>query len=99
MGVFARNTAENEGGEPFYLTTAIAYMNGNPHIGHAYEFITSDIISRLHRMLGYDTYFLTGADEHGQKVETSAVKMNRSPQEHVNGRVRQEPGANRLVFP
>ena len=84
LGAFARNTVENEGREPFYLTTAIAYMNGYPHIGHAYEFVTSDIISRLHRMLGYDTYFLTGADEHGQKVEASARKMERSPIEHCN---------------
>jgi methionyl-tRNA synthetase len=86
LGAFA-SLPENEGKEPFYVTTAIAYMNGNPHIGHAYEFITSDIIARLHRMLGYDTYFLTGADEHGQKVETSAAKMNRSPQEQVDAYV------------
>ena len=50
------------------MTTAIFYTNGNPHIGHAYEVITSDIAVRYHRIFGRDTYFLTGTDEHGQKV-------------------------------
>ena len=78
------NITNSTGRETFYLTTAIAYMNGDPHIGHAYEVITSDAIVRLHRLLGYDTYFVTGADEHGQKVETSALKMNRTPQSHCD---------------
>ena len=75
---------ESDGRETFYVTTAIAYMNGFPHIGHAYEFISADAIARLHRMLGYDTFFLTGADEHGQKVEASAAKMGRAPQVHCD---------------
>lgn len=53
----------------FYLTTAINYTNGRPHIGHAYEAITSDVISRYHRIYGRKVFFLTGTDEHGQKVE------------------------------
>ena len=57
----------------FYLTTAINYANGAPHIGHAYEGITSDIISRYHRMIGRDVFFLTGSDEHGQKVAAKAA--------------------------
>ena len=52
----------------FYLTTAINYTNGRPHIGHAYEAITSDVISRYHRIYGRNVFFLTGTDEHGQKV-------------------------------
>eukprot|EP01034_Spumella_vulgaris_P025947 gene25947-32458_t len=53
---------------------AIAYTNGNPHIGHAYESISTDVLARLHRVLGYDTLFITGTDEHGQKVAASAEK-------------------------
>lgn len=81
------NITNSTGRRTFYLTTAIAYMNGDPHIGHAYEVITSDAIVRLHRLLGYDTYFVTGADEHGQKVETAALKMNRTPQSHCDAYV------------
>ena len=77
MGTFARNLPESEGRQTFYITTAIAYMNGIPHIGHAYEFMTADAIARLHRFMGDDTYFVTGADEHGQKVEASAGKRGR----------------------
>ena len=89
LGAFAKSMGgDGDNKETFYITTAIAYMNGNPHIGHAYEFITTDIIARLYRMHGFDTYFLTGADEHGQKVETSAAKMNRSPLEHCDAYVK-----------
>ena len=63
----------------FYLTTAINYANGAPHIGHAYEGITSDIISRYHRMMGRDVFFLTGSDEHGQKVAAKAASLNKTP--------------------
>lgn len=75
---------EGSGAPKFYLTTAIAYTNGYPHIGHAYEFLSSDVIVRYHRVLGHDTFFLTGSDEHGQKVEASAEKAGRTPLEHCN---------------
>jgi methionyl-tRNA synthetase len=51
---------------PFYITTAISYPNGPPHIGHAYEVIATDAIARFMRLDGYDVYFLTGTDEHGR---------------------------------
>lgn len=66
--------------ERFYLTTAINYTNGPPHMGHAYEAVTSDVIARFHRQFGRDVFFLTGADEHGQKVEQSAEKEGVTPQ-------------------
>ena len=58
-GAISRNL-DGHGPEKFYLTTAIAYTNGYPHVGHAYEFLTADVLVRYHRVLGYDTYFLTG---------------------------------------
>src|SRR5947209_17036869 len=56
----------------FYLTTPIYYVNARPHIGHAYSTIVADVLARRHRLLGQDTFFLTGTDEHGQKVQRSA---------------------------
>src|SRR6266850_2076890 len=64
----------------FYLTTAIDYVNGEPHLGHAYEKIIADVIVRARRSLGQETFFLTGLDEHGQKVEQAAVAEGKSPQ-------------------
>ncbi len=58
----------------FYLTTAISYPNGSPHIGHAYELIASDAVARFKRLDGYDVFFLTGTDEHGQKMLQTAAK-------------------------
>jgi len=58
----------------FYITTAISYPNGPPHIGHAYEAIATDAIARFMRLDGYEVYFLTGTDEHGQKMQQTAVK-------------------------
>ena len=55
--------------QPFYITTAISYPNGPPHIGHAYEAVATDAIARFMRLDGYDVYFLTGTDEHGQKMQ------------------------------
>ena len=55
--------------EPFYLTTAIAYTSGRPHIGNTYEIILSDAIARFKRAQGYDVFFQTGTDEHGVKIE------------------------------
>lgn len=60
-------------GTPFYLTTAIAYPNSVPHVGHAYEYITADAIARFHRLDGYDVRFLTGTDEHGLKMAQTAA--------------------------
>jgi methionyl-tRNA synthetase len=59
---------------PFYLTTAIAYPNGVPHIGHAYEYISSDALARFKRLDGFDVFFMTGTDEHGLKMQQTAVK-------------------------
>lgn len=66
---------------PFYLTTAIAYPNGDPHIGHAYEYIASDVIARFKRLDGYDVFFMTGTDEHGQKMQQTAEKVGLSAKE------------------
>ena len=60
--------------QPFYITTAISYPNGPPHIGHAYEAVCTDAIARFMRLDGYDVYFLTGTDEHGQKMQQTAAK-------------------------
>ena len=64
----------------FYITTAIDYVNGSPHIGHAYEKVLTDVIARHRRLLGDSVYFLTGTDEHGQKVQQTAKKRGVAPQ-------------------
>src|SRR3954452_17019491 len=64
----------------YYITTAIAYPNGPPHIGHAYEVIATDAIARFKRLDGFDVFFLTGTDEHGQKVEEAARNAGVDPQ-------------------
>jgi len=64
----------------FYITTAIYYVNGHPHLGHAYEMVVADVIARAHRSLGHDVFFLTGLDEHGQKVQQAALAEAKSPQ-------------------
>src|SRR5437016_4750840 len=66
-------------GQKFYITTPIYYVNARPHIGHAYTTIVCDAIARRKRMLGYDTFFLTGTDEHGVHVERSATAANTPP--------------------
>jgi methionyl-tRNA synthetase len=68
----------------FYLTTAIDYANGDPHIGHAYEKIGADAIARYHRLRGDDVRFHIGMDEHGQKVAQTAAEAGRTPQEQVD---------------
>jgi methionyl-tRNA synthetase len=68
----------------FYLTTPIYYVNARPHIGHAYSTIAADVIARRHRLLGDDTFFLTGTDEHGQKVQRSAEKAGIPPQQFAD---------------
>lgn len=65
----------------FFLTTAIDYMNGTPHIGHAYEKIMTDVIARHFKQRGRDVYFLTGSDEHGIKIQKTAAAQNTTPQE------------------
>ncbi len=68
----------------FYLTTPIYYVNARPHIGHAYSTIAADVIARRHRLLGDDTFFLTGTDEHGQKIERSATAAGIPPQQFTD---------------
>ncbi len=65
----------------YYLTTPIYYVNARPHLGHAYSTIVCDAIARRKRALGIETFFLTGTDEHGQKIERSAEKAGRTPME------------------
>ena len=68
----------------FYVTTPIYYVNDAPHIGHSYTTVLADILTRFHKILGYQTFFLTGTDEHGQKVQRAAAKRGVTPQEHVD---------------
>ena len=68
----------------FYVTTPIYYVNDKPHIGHAYTTILADVLASFHRSMGHDTYFLTGTDEHGQKVENAAAKNGITPQQHAD---------------
>jgi methionyl-tRNA synthetase len=68
----------------FYVTTPIYYVNDIPHIGHAYTTLAADILARYHRLIGYDVFFLTGTDEHGQKVEKAAQEKGRSPKAHAD---------------
>ena len=74
--------AENKG--KFYMTTAIAYTSGKPHIGNTYEIILADAIARYKRAEGYDVYFQTGTDEHGQKIQEKAEAAGISPKEFVD---------------
>src|SRR3954471_643405 len=68
----------------FYVTTAIDYVNGQPHLGHAYEKVIADVIARARRSLGQDVFFLTGLDEHGQKVQQAAVTEGKTPQAYCD---------------
>jgi methionyl-tRNA synthetase len=68
----------------FYITTAIDYLNGEPHLGHAYEKIITDVIARAHRSLGEEVFFLTGLDEHGQKVQQAALDSGKDPQAYCD---------------
>ncbi len=74
----------NASKEPFYITTAIDYANGAPHIGHVYEKILTDAIARYHRLAGYEVYFVTGTDEHGEKISKAAAKAGQTPQRFVD---------------
>ncbi|MCR4597156.1 MAG: methionine--tRNA ligase [Lachnospiraceae bacterium] len=69
---------------PYYITTAIAYTSGKPHIGNCYEIMLADAIARYKKADGYDVHFQTGCDEHGQKIETRAIEENLTPREFVD---------------
>ncbi len=71
--------------EKFYITTAIAYTSRKPHIGNTYEIVLTDAIARFKRYMGYDVFFCTGTDEHGQKIEELAKEKGISPKEYVDG--------------
>ena len=71
--------------KPYYITTAIDYTNAAPHIGHAYEKVLADVMARFQRLSGREVYFLTGVDQHGQKVQKSAEKAGVTPKEFVDG--------------
>src|SRR6478736_2377653 len=70
--------------QKFYITTAISYPNGAPHIGHAYEVVASDAIARFKRIDGYDVFFMTGTDEHGLKIQQTADKSGTTPKAFVD---------------
>ena len=70
--------------ETFYITTPIYYPNDNLHIGHTYTTIAADVLKRFKKVQGYDTYFVTGTDEHGQKIQESAHKAGMEPKEYVD---------------
>lgn len=72
---------------PYYITTAISYPNGPPHIGHAYEVIATDAIARFKRLDGYDVFFLTGTDEHGQKIQQTAAREGLTARQLVDRNV------------
>ena len=80
---FVRHTAFSMN-KRFYITTAIDYVNGQPHLGHAYEKIVADVIARSRRSLGQETFFLTGLDEHGQKIQQAAQAEGKSPQAYCD---------------
>ena len=67
--------------KPYYITTAIAYTSGKPHIGNTYEIVLADSIARFKRMQGYDVCFQTGTDEHGQKIELKAAEAGKTPKQ------------------
>ena len=71
--------------EKFYITTAIAYTSRKPHIGNTYEVVLTDAIARYKKMLGFDVFFLTGTDEHGQKIQQIAEEEGITPKAYVDG--------------
>lgn len=77
----SQKIAEKKDDKSFYITSPIYYVNDVPHIGHAYTSIACDVAARFRRLENYDVFFLTGTDEHGQKVEKSALAKDKSPQE------------------
>jgi len=91
-GVMAGSFRESRGlsmtdKKKFYITTPIYYVNDKPHIGHAYTTILADVLARYHRLMGVPAFFLTGTDEHGQKVQQAAEKAGVTPQAHADSTV------------
>ncbi len=82
---YERNEGLDMAKEKYYMTTAIAYTSGKPHIGNTYEIVLADAIARYKRYQGYDVFFQTGTDEHGQKIELKAEEAGVTPQEFVDG--------------
>ncbi|MBQ4338348.1 MAG: methionine--tRNA ligase [Clostridia bacterium] len=78
--------------KPYYITTAIVYTSGKPHIGNSYEIVLTDAIARFKRMQGYDVFFLTGTDEHGQKIELKAKDAGITPKQFVDAEAAQIRG-------
>ncbi len=74
--------------EKFYITTSIPYLNAPPHLGHALEYLQADVLARRSRLLGKDTFFLTGADEHGAKIARAAQAEKKTPKEFVDEKVK-----------
>src|SRR3954471_9155470 len=79
-GAARRHHTENAMKSTFYITTPIYYVNDVPHIGHAYTTVACDVLARWKRLDGFDVFFLTGTDEHGQKVEKAAAAAGVAPQ-------------------
>ena len=79
----AAESEKNTMKKPYYITTAIAYTSGKPHIGNTYEIVLADSIARFKRMQGYDVRFQTGTDEHGQKIELKAAEAGKTPKQFV----------------
>ena len=75
---------ENCKKKPYFITTAIAYTSGKPHIGNTYEIVLTDAIARYKRQQGYDVFFQTGTDEHGQKIEEKAKESGITPKQFVD---------------
>lgn len=82
---------KTDGTKKFYITTAIAYTSRKPHIGNTYDIVLADLIARYKRMMGFDVYFLTGSDEHGQKIEQIAQAEGITPQAYVDPDFRADP--------
>ncbi|MBQ6805759.1 MAG: class I tRNA ligase family protein, partial [Clostridia bacterium] len=70
--------------KPYYITTPIYYPSGNMHIGHTYTTVAADTMTRFKRLTGHEAYFLTGTDEHGQKIEMKAAEAGVTPKEYVD---------------
>ena len=70
--------------KPFYITTTLPYVNAEPHVGHALEFVRADVIARAKKLAGYDVFFNTGVDEHGIKVFQKAKQLHMEPQAYVD---------------
>src|ERR671938_98362 len=83
--------------QKFYITTAIDYVNDDPHIGHMYEKIVADVVARHRRRMGDDVWFLTGTDEHGQKIERAAAKEGILPIELADRVVKTPLALDRLL--